>query len=156
MLFRPRYEDHLDRLAERLRLAQAVTPSVMSDVVAGAGARIAAPIFAAQAARIERLIETGAWTDAALALIAVELPQWTLRRLVCEDGEWLCSLSRLPNLPVEFDDAVEARHDVLPLAILGALLEAKRQAAVAREVCPATVPHMRPAAGLALCCDNFA
>jgi hypothetical protein len=43
---------------------------------------------------LDRLIEAGAWTDAAITLIGFELPSWSVRRLACEDGEWLCSLSR--------------------------------------------------------------
>ena len=33
-------------------------------------------------ARIDRLIETSAWTDATLTLAELELPQWKLRRLI--------------------------------------------------------------------------
>ena len=56
------------------------------------------------AARIDQLIEARAWNDAALALVELELPAWKLRRLVYEDGEWHCSLSRQPNLPVALED----------------------------------------------------
>src|SRR6476659_10952614 len=80
------------------------------------------------AARIDQLIEARAWDDAALALIELELPAWKLRRLVYEDGEWLCSLSSHPNLSVALDDTVDARHEVLPLAILSAFIEARRRA----------------------------
>jgi len=37
------------------------------------------------------LIESEAWTEAALALVELELPLWKLRRLVHEEGIWLCS-----------------------------------------------------------------
>jgi hypothetical protein len=50
--------------------------------------------------RVNQLIEAGAWADATLAMVELELPYWNLRRLVHEDGEWLCSLSKQPNLPV--------------------------------------------------------
>ena len=36
----------------------------------------------------------GAWTDAALALIDLELPQWQFRRIAYDEGEWSCALSR--------------------------------------------------------------
>jgi hypothetical protein len=72
-----------------------------------------------KAARIAQLFGGGAWSDAALALIELELPAWKPRRLVYEDGEWHCSLSRHPNLPVALDDTANASHDVLPLAIIG-------------------------------------
>jgi hypothetical protein len=48
---------------------------------------------AGKAARIDQLIKAGAWSDAALTLIELELPAWKVRRLVYEDGEWFCSLS---------------------------------------------------------------
>ena len=63
---------------------------------------------AGEASRIGRLIEAGAWSDAALTLLELELPAWKLRRLVYEDGEWFCSLSKQPNLPVAIDDTREA------------------------------------------------
>src|SRR5690348_5787668 len=44
--------------------------------------------------RLAQLIESRAWTDAALALIDLELPFWQVRRLAYDDGEWYCALSR--------------------------------------------------------------
>jgi hypothetical protein len=105
-------------------------------------------------AKITRLIESGAWTDAALALLELELPQWKVRRLVQEDGEWLCTLSRQLQLPLGLDEVVEVTHEVLPLAILMAMLDAKRAASA----CPAdstVVPRVGPSTGYAVNCDNF-
>ena len=65
----------------------------------------------------------GAWTDAALALIELELPQWRVRRLAYDDGEWYCSLSRGRELPDWLDQPVEGRHADLALAILSAFVE---------------------------------
>jgi len=92
---------------------------------------------------------------AALALIELELPAWKLRRLVYEDGEWLCSLSSHPNLSVALDDTVDARHEVLPLAILSAFVEARRRASAMRETSLQTVPPVRQSSGYAICCGNF-
>ncbi len=100
------------------------------------------------------MIAAGAWSEVALALIELELPAWTLRRLIYEDGEWFCSLSRQPNLPVEFDDTADARHEFLPVAILSAFVEARRQSNVARETSAPTVSQIRSVN--AICCDNFA
>jgi len=111
---------------------------------------------AGMAARIDQLIEAGAWSDAALALIELELPGWKLRRLVYEDGEWFCSLSKQPNLPVGFDDTADARHEVLPLAILSAFLEARRTTSAVRQTSSPTVPQVQPTSGIVICCDNFA
>jgi len=105
-------------------------------------------------ARLERLIAAGAWTDAALVLIELELPAWSLRRLIREDDEWFCSLSRQPNLPTTLDTA-DAHHDSLPLAILLAFLQARRTA----ETAPAAIsvtPHVQPGPHSILCCGNFA
>ncbi len=106
-------------------------------------------------ARVDRLIETSAWTDATLTLVELELPQWKLRRLVYEDGEWLCSLSKQPRLPLGLDEAEEASHEILPLAILIAFLQARRAAAASATVVT-TVPQVRSASSDTVCCDNFA
>ena len=142
-------------LADQLRLAQTVTPELVSQVLDDACVRLPALGRTEKAARLNRLVEAGAWTEVALALIELELPQWQLRRLVHDDGDWLCSLSRQPNLPAEFDDTADARHENLALALLSALLAAQCQVADAREVGPPMVPQIRPAPGYVVCCDNF-
>jgi hypothetical protein len=155
MLFQPRHEDRLDRLAEQLRLAPAISAELMRDFVAEICERLAA-VRVAGKSRIDRLMEQGAWTEAALALVEAELPRWRVRRMVCEGGEWLCSLSSQPQVPIEYDDLAEGRHASLPLAILNAMLEARRCAASANRVGSQTVPQVRPIPSHAVCCDNFA
>jgi hypothetical protein len=156
MLSDQKNADDLDRLAEQLRLAPALTADLISNVVVDACRRLPVLIKAGKAARLDQLIEAGAWSDAALALIELELPAWKLRRLVYEDGEWFCSLSKQLNLPVAIDDTADARHEVLPLAILSAFVEARRGTSAARETGSPTVPQVRPTSGYAICCDNFA
>jgi hypothetical protein len=152
MLFDLKTEDHFDRLNDQLRLAPALSPDhLFSNVIVHACTHLRAE----KANRIYQLIEAGAWTDAALALIELELPAWKLRRLVYEDGEWLCSLSRQPNLPVALDDTADASHEVLPLAILSAFVEARRRTGAMRETSLQIVPQVRRSAGYAICCDNF-
>src|SRR5665213_1064258 len=150
----PETADRLSLLADQLRLAQAVTPNLISQVIADACVRLPALGRTEKAARLNRLIEAGAWTEVALALIELELPQWKLRRLVHEDGEWLCSLSRQPQLPLGFDELAEASHENLPLAILIAFLEARR-VATSNATDATTVPQTQPMPGYAMCCDNF-
>ena len=75
-------------LDDRLRGAHAVTAALMSDVISETWRRPTA-----KTARIERLIGSGAWLDAALALIDLELPQWQVRRIAYGAGEWHCALS---------------------------------------------------------------
>jgi hypothetical protein len=84
------------------------------------------------------------------------MPNWKLRRLEYEDGEWVCSLSTQPNMPVEIDDTADARHEVLPLAILSAFLDARRKNSEVRETRSPTTPRLRPADVNVICCDNFA
>jgi len=75
-----------------LRRVHALTPDLISNVIADGCTRFPAMKRAGKAARIAQLIGVGAWSDAALALIELEPPAWKLRRLVYEDGEWHCSL----------------------------------------------------------------
>ena len=151
MSFYPKYEEQLGVLKERLRRAHALTPELMSDVIAKACTQ------ATHKAKVNRLTEVGAWTDAAaaLAMVELELPFWKLRRLGHEDGKWLCSLSKEPNLPVALDDTADASHEVLPLAILSAFVEARHRASALRESRLLTVPPVRQSSGYAICCDNF-
>jgi hypothetical protein len=156
MLFNPKHEDRLGRLAIELRSAQAVTPALFSHVIAEACTRLPVLSRAAKAGRMDQLINAGAWTEAALAAIELELPAWKLRRLVLEDGEWICCLSRQPNLPVELDDTAEGCHEIMALAILSALVEARCCSAAEQAPGPRSVPQVRPETGCGVCCDNFA
>jgi hypothetical protein len=156
MLFAPDPDRRLVELQDQLRRAQVVSPDLMSKVVAGACTRVFVPSCAAKLAKIDRLIAAEAWTEAALALVELELPQWKLRRIVYEEGAWLCSLSTPWNLPVWLGDCAETRHESLPLAILSALIEAQQwgepQAA-------SSVPRCRTRSSSPaeiMCCDNFA
>ncbi len=106
-------------------------------------------------ARIERLIAAEAWTDAALALIDLELPQWHVRRIAYDDGEWHCALSRQPGLPDWLDQSIEAEHGDLPLALLSAYLGASRQADASEPQRRFSVPQTSPPPTECLCCDNF-
>jgi len=144
----------LDRLDGELRLAGRPTSELISRLAAGACPRIAALKGADPAIRIGRLIAAEAWTDAAMALIELEIPSWKVRSLVREGGEWLCSLSKQPNLSMELGDTIEASHELLPLAILRALVEARRRDSVAPRAISA-VPLVRAASEPLICCDNF-
>jgi hypothetical protein len=154
MLLNPKHDEHLAKLEEELRCASAVTSRLMSDVIAIACVRVGA-LGSASKVKVRWLIEAGAWTDATIALLGLELPQWKLRRLVHDDGKWLCSLSKQPGIPLEYDEVVEASHESLPLAILIALLQAQRSAAASANGI-AAVPPFRCGPANAACCDNFA
>ena len=113
-------------LSDRLGNAAAVTPTLMSDLVASVCRRF--PSFGQpdKIARVKELIQLRAWTDAALALIDLELPFWQVRRIAYDEGQWYCALSRERELPDWLDRSVEAWHADLALAILSALIEARR------------------------------
>jgi hypothetical protein len=147
----------LDELQNELRRAQVVTSDLMSRVVADVRARDAIPNGAARLGRIKLLIETEAWTEAALALVELGLPQWKLRRLVYDDGAWLCSLSKQWNLPEWLGESVEVRHESFPLAILCALIEARQCGGPPSRGAASSVPRVGARFPLeTVCCDNFA
>jgi hypothetical protein len=78
--------------------------------------------------------------DAILALIALELPRWQIRRIAYDEGEWLCALSGAPELPEWLDQPIEAQHDDLALAILSAFVEAQRISAPSSRTSVPTAP----------------
>jgi hypothetical protein len=102
------------------------------------------------------LIDSEAWLDAALALIELELPQWQVRRLAYDEGEWHCALSRARELPEWLDQAVESHHEELALALLGAFVAASRSNAPAIRTSVPDVPRGADQLYTPLCCDNFA
>lgn len=155
MSFEPNQDQRLRELQDHLRRARTATPDLMTDVIVRACLRFQACQSAAKA-RVIRLIEGGAFAEATLALLELELPQWKLRRLICEDGEWHCALSKRLALPAELDDMAEGSHENLPLAILTAFVEARRHALAAAEGRPKSVPQVGATRGYAICCDNFA
>jgi len=155
MSFDANHGGHLRDLQEQIHRARTITPGLMADVIARACPGVRAQPRSVKT-RILHLIESGAFADATLALLELELPQWKLRRLMYEDGEWHCSLSKHVNLPTELDEMAEANHEDLPLAILFAFVEARRQSLIAGKSRPQSVPQVRPMQGYAICCDNFA
>ena len=113
-------------LGDRLRDAYTVTAEFMADIISQTCRRFPSTGQSGKSARVERLIQSGAWTDAAIALLDLELPQWQIRRLVYDEGEWYCALSRERELPDWLDQSIETRHVDLSLAILSGFVEAQR------------------------------
>lgn len=124
----PLRSDHQETadLGARLRNAGTVTAGIMADVISQACQRLPSLGQSEKSFRLERLLESGAWTDAVLALIELELPLWQIRRIAYDEGEWHCALSRQRELPDWLDSAIEARHADLALAMLCAFVEARR------------------------------
>jgi hypothetical protein len=139
-----------------LRQAHAVTAELMSAIIGETCRRFPSMGQTEKTARIARLIESGAWTDAALALIDLELPLWQVRRIAYDEGEWYCALSRERELPDWLDRSIEARHADLALAILTAFVEVQRiTAPSARTSVPIVSPDPNPLYEPAST-DNFA
>ena len=124
----PLLSEHHDsgELGDRLRDVHTVTAELIAEVIDKTCRRFPSVGQTEKTARIERLIGSEAWTDAALALIDLELPQWQVRRIVYDEGEWYCALSRERELPDWLDRSIEAHHADLPLAILSAFVDAQR------------------------------
>jgi len=143
-------------LVNRLCDAHAVTAKLLHDVIRGTCRRFLSFRRAENSDRIEQLMKSGAWTDAVLALIELELPQWQVRRIVYDAGEWHCALSRQRELPDWLDQSIEARHADLSLAILIAFTEAQRVSEPPFRTSVPSVPGMANAPCTPVCCDNFA
>ena len=143
----------MDGLDDDLRNARELQKGLFYKVIATACTRVAMLRKVGRAAQLDRLADAGAWTDAALALVTLEMPSWKVRRLVYENGEWACSLSRQPYGPILLDDATGANHEALPLAILRALIEARRRSSLKSET--ARTHKSGSAPGLVLGCDKL-
>jgi hypothetical protein len=143
-------------LDDRLRDAHAVTAELISQIIAETCRRYPPVCRTRKSVEIERLIHSGAWTDAVFALIDLELPQWHVRRLVYDEGEWHCALSRQRELPEWLDQPIETRHADLALAILTAFVDAQRIAPPSTTTSVPTAPRHADVLCEPVCCDNFA
>jgi len=150
MSFEPHRGKRLEALQARVHRSRAVTSALLTEIIAQACTRFPVHRRATKAA-FDQLVACGAWTDAVLLLLQLELPHWKLRRIIYEDGEWHCFLSKQSQLPLGLDDGEEATHEVLPLAILIVFIKAR--SAVAGET--TSVPRVSVPGNCAVCCDNF-
>jgi hypothetical protein len=150
--------DHgdLDELTDRLHEAAEADAALITKIISAACRRFPSIGQSARTARIEQLIRSGAWIDVALALIDLELPQWKVRRIVYDEGEWHCALSRERELPDWLDQSIEVHHTDLALAILGAFVEARRTGVQSSHTSvPSVSPYVDTLTEIA-CSDNYA
>ena len=143
-------------LDERVRCAGSVTPALIADVIGETCPRLSSPWQASRSKRVGQLIRLGAWTDAVLELIELALPNWKIRRLAYDGGDWYCALSRERELPDWLDQAVEARHQDLALAVLSALIEARRPTAQVQTAQLPRAPRDANTLSEPMLIDNFA
>jgi hypothetical protein len=140
----------------KLRAAENVTPQLMAESLDLSRRRLLAERLRERALHLDQLVDAGAWTDAALELVELELPLWHVRRIAYDAGEWFCALSCQRELPDWMDQAIEARHPNLALAILGAYVEAQRAANSSSSTSVPASPRRPEPADVPLCCDHFA
>jgi hypothetical protein len=143
-------------LGDQLRNAGYITAEFFFDIIRATSRRLPSAKQNARAARVEHLVQSQAWTDAALALIDLELPQWQVRRLAYDDGEWHCALSRQRELPDWLDQSIETHHADLALAILSAFVEAQCISSTPLRTSVPPVPQHANYLYEPVCSDNFA
>ena len=144
-----------DQVIHALGMASRLTPALFSKVLTDVCTRFPAPARVGHVERLAQLVVAEAWTEAALFLIELELPLWQLRRLVCDGGEWMCSLSRHPGVPIEIDDGADGRHRTRPIAILLSFVEATNLISATEPARVSSVAQVRPTTVYPFCCDNF-
>jgi hypothetical protein len=148
--------DHdLNKLDARLDAAPTVTAELLSEVLAVCCPRLNLLRHTERAAHAEQMIAQGAWTDAVLAVLALELPQWQLRRLAYDAGEWHCALSRQREMPEWLDQSIEAHHADLPMAILRAFIGARQASGPAMRSSVPAAPHLPREPYEPVLSDNF-
>ena len=146
----------LREIADRLREASGVTPELLSDIIGTACQRLPLIRRTRDYDRLQQLIQSAAWTDATLALLELELPQWRLRYITYDAGEWHCALSRQRELPDWLDDSVEGHHTHLTLAILSAFVGVQRSDTPPAGIVAPEASCADEMLDVRLCCDNFA
>src|SRR5260370_7568806 len=112
-LFSDRHEPR--EISDRLRDAHAVTAELMSAVIDATCRRFPSVGQTGKTARIEQLIGSGAWTDAALALIDLELPLWQVRPIPYAEGDGYSALSPGRDLPHPLHPLSQSPPPHLPL-----------------------------------------
>jgi hypothetical protein len=143
-------------IGERIHNAPKATTTIFRETIEATCRRFPSLGQSVKTARIERLLGAEALTEAGLALIDLELPQWQIRRIAYDGGEWYCALSRDRELPDWLDQSVQAHHQDLALAILAAFVEAQALTSPLSQPSVPTVHHETSATYVAASCDNFA
>ena len=126
MLFKPNLRDTCRAVADAIDIAEEATPALMRAALDIAAVRCATPDRAARLKQIDALIAAHAWTDAALAIAALDHAQ-AVRRIVRDDTEWYCTIGSQWPVPEWLDHGAWHGHPALPLAILGAVVDAVSQ-----------------------------
>jgi len=110
------------------------------------------------AIRIDALLQVRAALDAALALLAYDLPDWSVRSLVREVDGWHCGLSANPGVPAGLDDIATGDGPTPARAILAAMTAARCQneAAGTRRYCDVAGADGGELSNSGVSCDDYA
>lgn len=149
-LFHFEQPDSLTGLIKHLDTEEAASEQVFKTVIAATSKRS----LTAHHGWIDQLMKATAWNEMVLFLIEIEIPRWKLRRILYEDGEWHYSLSTQRELPDWLDEAVDANHRVLALALTRGFVEALRHDRLRHEQ-RSSVPLVRDGPIGLVNCDNF-
>ena len=126
MLFKPSLQDTCRAVKAAIDVADEAAPALLRAVLDIAAARCATPHRGVHLKRIDALIDAQAWTDAALAIAALDRAH-AVRRIERDDGEWYCTIGSQWPVPEWLDHGTWHGHRALPLAILGAVVDALSQ-----------------------------
>ncbi len=149
-------EHNVSALGEKLRAAENMTVELMAEILDLSRRRFLVQGQKERALHLGQLVNAGAWTDAALELLELELPLWHVRRIAYDAGEWHCALSRQRELPDWLDQSIEAWHPGLAMAILIVYVEAQQpSSSLSGTSVPASPRQVKPVY-VPLCCDHFA
>ena len=88
----------LEALDTAMHNAQEPTLDLLAKIISGACTRISRQAKTETFNRLIDFAKTGAWTEAAFALIALELPLWRVRRLAYENGGSGCARCRTSQI----------------------------------------------------------
>ena len=146
--------DQLATIAQELRSVDRPSADLMYSLAEKTSRRLQRQ--SANFTQLDRLIAAGALTEAILLLVEFELPLWKLRRIAYDEGEWHCALSRERELPEWLDQAIEAYHPDLTVAIALSYVEALKAAAPSRRLAGPTVPQVGTRCFETFLCDNYA
>jgi hypothetical protein len=121
----------LPAVRRQIDQASAVTPALIRAIME-ATCGPATEDKTGRTTAIWRLARAEAYVDAALSLIGTVLPDWSVRRICYEDGQWWCAMN--PRRPVYWDaDEVDEAHPVLALAVFKAFVTALHRVRSARQ-----------------------
>src|SRR5262249_44036731 len=144
-------EYELGDVAGLLRDACEADARVIAEVIGATCRRFPSLGQSEKTARVAQLIAAGAWTDAALALIDLELPLWHIRRLAMTRANGIARCRASASFPIGSINA--SRRGMQTWRSRSSVLSSKPSVSARRKAGPA---FPRSAETLATCMKPFA